>query len=348
MHIIKYTDKQSLGVVFLGFWLGALHLGAQSDGTTQLRATILDYNGSSTKHWTVVWVTTASGTFIKTLWKQGPTISASHWNSHCGQWYAAKAGSTVLDGYSSATAPNYSGTNSPIILTWNCRDASNNLMADGDYKFWIQYAEDNGQGPYTTGGLLWRKGPTGATNTYPNQGVNFANMQVAWNPAPPPSQPPTITSAPPTATGIVGVPYNFVCAATGTAPITFAASGLPSGLSLSSAGVIDGIPNTAGTFNGTITAANGTLPDATQSFLILVSVVPSSLHAVVTSGNSLVLSGNGPANGVFTVMVSTNPGLVANHWTPVVTNSFDGAGTFGFTNVLDPGVLENYYQLRVP
>ena len=52
----------------------------------------------------------------------------------------------------------YAGTNSPVILTWNCRDASNNLVADGNYKFWVQYAEDSGQGPYTTSGLLWTKG----------------------------------------------------------------------------------------------------------------------------------------------------------------------------------------------
>jgi hypothetical protein len=348
MQNIIITNKLLLGVVCLGAGLGALNLSAQTDGAAHLRATILDYNGSSTKHWTVVWVTTASGTFIKTLWKQGPTITASHWSSHCGQWYAAKAGSTALDGYSVATAQNYTGTNSPIILAWNCHDANNNLMADGDYKFWIQYAEDNGQGPYTTGGLLWSKGPTGATNTYSNQGANFANMQVAWNPAVPPVQAPTITSAPPPANGIVGVPYHFACAATGTAPVGFTASGLPDGLSMSSAGVIDGIPNVAGTFIGTITATNGTLPNATQPFSILVSVVPASLHAAVIGENTLLLSGSGPTNGIFTVMAATNLGLAPSLWMPVLTNSFDSSGNFGFTNVLDPGSLENYYQLRVP
>ena len=98
-------------------------------------------------------VTTEAGNFIKTLRKQGPSITSTHWNDHCGVWYAAKGGSTALDGYSSATAADYTGTNSPVIWTWNCRDANTNLVADGTYKFWIQYAENSGQGPYTTNGM---------------------------------------------------------------------------------------------------------------------------------------------------------------------------------------------------
>jgi len=101
-----------------------------------------------------------------------------------------------LDGYSSATAQTYTGTNSPIILTWNCRDATNNLVPDGNYKFWVQYAEDSGQGPYTISGLLWTKGPAAATNSYANQGANFANMKVTWSPVAPPAppMPPDFTS----------------------------------------------------------------------------------------------------------------------------------------------------------
>ncbi len=67
----------------------------------------------------------------------------------------------MVDGYTSATASTYTGTNSPVILTWNCRDTNNVLVADGNYKFWVQYAENSGAGPYTTNGLLWTKGSTG-------------------------------------------------------------------------------------------------------------------------------------------------------------------------------------------
>jgi len=221
----------------------------QTDGSAGLRVTLRDYTGrSGDDHWTVVWVTTESGTFIKTLWRQGPSISRSHWRDHCRVWYDAKNGSTAFDGFSSATARNYSGVNSPVILTWDCRDAGDNLVPDGNYKFWIQYAEDSGLGPFTTSGLLWTKGSSALTKTYPNQGANFANMRVTWVPSTPPPVPPTITSAEPTATGIVGVPYEYTSEATGTAPIGFSASGLPLGLVMSEAGTISGIPTATGIF----------------------------------------------------------------------------------------------------
>ncbi|MCL4179215.1 MAG: DUF2271 domain-containing protein [Verrucomicrobia bacterium] len=177
------TKLVSMMAAFAGLLGFGFCAHSQTPGEARLEATLLDYNGSSTKHWTVVWVTTASDTFVKTLWKQGPNITSSHWNSHCRVWYTAKAGSTALDGYSSATAANYTGTNSPIILTWDGLDAANNLMPDGDYKFWVQYAEDSGQGPYTATGLLWRKTSSGATISYPDQNANFADMKVIWTPA---------------------------------------------------------------------------------------------------------------------------------------------------------------------
>lgn len=341
----RWSVLVSLVVMLMGMSVDA---SAQTDGTAKLRATLLDYNGSSTKHWTVVWVTTSGGAFIKTLWKQGPSITASHWNNHCSQWYGAKAGSTVLDGYSSATAANYSGTNSPVILTWNCRDASNNLVADGGYKFWIQYAEDSGQGPYTTGGLLWTKGPSGATNSYANQGANFASMQVAWAPAAPPAEAPSFLSGLPPATAMVGVPYLFACTATGTAPIAFTAQGLPSGLAMNAAGVISGIPTTTGVFSGLLTAANGTLPNATQAFSIVVGSTPVSFSSITPGDHGLVMAGKGPANGVFSVLGASNPGLPKDQWTLLSTNLFDGNGGFIITNEFGGGTTGRFYLLRVP
>ena len=38
-------------------------------------------------------------------------------------------------------------------------------------------------------------------------------------------------------------------------------------------GVISGTPTTVGTFSGTVTATNGTAPDATQNFSIVISAV---------------------------------------------------------------------------
>lgn len=341
------TSRNTLAVMLFSLALALTSSLAQTAGSAKLEATILDYTGTSgASHYTVVWITTQAGAFVKSLRKQGPSSwSSSEWGSHCSTWNTARAGSTVLDGYSSATATTYTGTNSPIILTWNGRDASNNLMPDGNYKFWIQYAENSGQGPYTTSGLLWTKGATAATNTYANQGANFANMKVTWSPA---ATPPAITSVAPPATGVVGVPYNFTCTANGTAPITFTAPGLPTGLTISSAGVISGTPTAAGAFAGTITAANGTLPNATQNFSVLVSIVPASIAALQLDGANLIMSGSGPANGIYTVLIATNSAPLPAQWTAIATNMFDGGGSFRFTNAISSDVPQKFYRLRVP
>lgn len=322
---------------------------AQTPGRAQLDITLLDYNGSSSKHYTVVWVTTESGAFIKSLRKQGPSSwTSKEWNDHCQTWNTARAGSTSLDGYTSATASGYSGTNSPVVCAWDGRDASNQLVPDGKYKFWVQYAENSGQGPHTTGGLLWTKGPAAATNSYPNQGANFTGMRVAWTPSASPPTAPTITSTPPPAIGTVGVPYSFTCTAAGTAPINFSASGLPAGVEISEGGVISGVPTTAGTFNGIVTAANGTLPNATQPFVVVVNVVPASIALATSEAGNVILRGTGPANGRYTIATSTNASLALSQWPALANGSFDGQGNFGFTNAINSSLPALFYLLRVP
>ena len=55
--------------------------------------------------------------------------------------------------------------------------------------------------------------------------------------------------------GTVGVPYGPVTltASGGTPPYTWTATGLPAGLSLSTAGVLSGTPTASGSFATTIT-----------------------------------------------------------------------------------------------
>ncbi|MCX6865207.1 MAG: Ig-like domain-containing protein, partial [Verrucomicrobia bacterium] len=63
--------------------------------------------------------------------------------------------------------------------------------------------------------------------------------------------------------------------ASGTTPITFGATGtLPGGLTLTN-GVLSGTPTTAGTFTGTFTASNGTTPNASQNFSIVINTPPT-------------------------------------------------------------------------
>ncbi|MEO8503969.1 MAG: hypothetical protein ABI609_08745 [Acidobacteriota bacterium] len=86
-----------------------------------------------------------------------------------------------------------------------------------------------------------------------------------------PAQPlaPTITNGPPQ-NGTVGVAYNFAFTSTGSPTFSVTSGGLPPGLALSLAGVISGVP-TGGDGAGTVTATNGTQPDAQQAFNIVIS-----------------------------------------------------------------------------
>ncbi len=127
--------------------------------------------------------------------------------------------------------------------------------------------------------------------------ARYSVTAISLNPA----VPPTITSVTP-ANGIEGIAYNHTFTATGAAPITFSVTGgaLPTGLSLSAAGAITGTPTTTGTFNGTVTATNGIVPDATQAFSITINQAPA-----ITSANNISFT-LGVA-GTFTVTKTGSP-----------------------------------------
>ncbi|HUC85103.1 MAG TPA: putative Ig domain-containing protein, partial [Candidatus Acidoferrales bacterium] len=95
---------------------------------------------------------------------------------------------------------------------------------------------------------------------------------------------PIITNGPPTAAGIIGKAYSFTYQTSGYPVPTFTltAGSLPSGLTLSSTGVISGTPTTAGTYTGTVTAGNGVSPNATQNFSITITQ-PSSITYLAES-----------------------------------------------------------------
>lgn len=113
---------------------------------------------------------------------------------------------------------------------------------------------------------------------------------------------PVITSASST-TFTTGVAGSFTATASGYPAPTFSETGaLPSGITLSSAGVLGGTPaaGTGGSYTITIAANNGILPNATQSFTLIVDQPPA-----ITSGNTKVfLVGSA---GSFTVTATGYP-----------------------------------------
>ena len=74
--------------------------------------------------------------------------------------------------------------------------------------------------------------------------------------------------------GTVGSPYSFAFTGiTGSPAPTFALSPTPvaGGITISAAGVLSGTPTTAGSFPITVTASNGTAPNAVKTFTLVVN-----------------------------------------------------------------------------
>ena len=97
----------------------------------------------------------------------------------------------------------------------------------------------------------------------------------------PPAVAPVITSAAPPA-GAAGEPYAFTVTATGSAPLTFSAAGLPEGLALNaSSGVISGTPPASNTSNVTITVTNGAAQQVSQAYTLTIG---AAVAATFTNG----------------------------------------------------------------
>jgi hypothetical protein len=105
---------------------------------------------------------------------------------------------------------------------------------------------------------------------------------------PPPPVCPTITLSPPTLPGgTVGVAYSeAITGSGGTAPYSFGvtAGGLPSGLTLSPAGVLAGTPTTAGSSTFTIrgTDANGCFAELAYTIVVAAAPPPPPVCPTIT------------------------------------------------------------------
>jgi hypothetical protein len=143
------------------------------------------------------------------------------------------------------------------------------------------------------------------------------------------SGPETVTVAGPGAqTGTVGTAVSLQVTASDSQnkALTYSATGLPAGLSISSSGLISGAPTTAGTSSVTVTASSGTA-SGTASFSWTVTAAGSNLngpHSVVASGKALDDPNHSTTAG--TQLITWTPNAGANQtWT--FTRQSDGSYT---------------------
>jgi hypothetical protein len=154
--------------------------------------------------------------------------------------------------------------------------------------------------------------------------------------------PPTITGSSLLASGITGFAYSATLTANGSTPITWSATGLPAGLSLSSSGVLSGTPTMAGFSTISVTATNGISPDATRDYTLTITAAPNPPTIITTSlpgglvgvDYSQTLSAEADADSPtsWSVTAGTLPsGLSLSSVTGAISGTPDASGSATFT-----------------
>lgn len=154
---------------------------------------------------------------------------------------------------------------------------------------------------------------------------------------------PTITLSPSTVpAGAVGSSYNQTfTGGGGTAAYTFAVTtgSLPSGITLSSGGVLSGTPVINGTFNFTVTATDANSCTGNQAYSLVVTgcptitLAPSTLPGgnVSTAYNQTITSSGGTSPYTYTVTTGTLPAGLTLSSDGVLSGTPTTAGTSSVT-----------------
>lgn len=184
----------------------------------------------------------------------------------------------------------------------------------------------------------------GATTVYTVTGAAWiqiyspGNYGYVYTFTAPPTSPTFTSSSPGNATK--GAAYSYQYTAAGTATITYAShSGtLPTGLSLSSAGYLSGTPSAVGSYTFSVTATNGTSPDATVTNTVVVNTTYSVTYSggAGTTGALAAQSGTGTSVTLraFSSGTIAKMGYHFDHWSDASNNSYTDGQTIPLSNAL--------------
>lgn len=190
---------------------------------------------------------------------------------------------------------------------------------------------------------------TTATTTATLTNIDLATTISVYTPAdPPPPDPPNNTpvfSAVPNQTGTVGVAYSFsvvtptaYCTDADSDPLTYSASGLPSGLSMASNGAITGTPTTAQTVNATLTCTDDQAEFDTDVVQFTITASSGDVFTIATATSSRVFNcatTGGAAGATWASIRTSGTGTTPGSGDTIVlaAGNHDGSGTaLAFTN----------------
>jgi len=136
----------------------AFPTAAQTDGTVSFSVrTVTNHDVYSPENILAIWLESPGGIFVRTF-----KVRAANRIAHLYTWKLI-SGMNTTDAITGATLSNHT-THS---ITWNCRNLSNQLMADGEYRIRVEFTEAHNQGPVAN--YVFTKGATSETINYPDQ-----------------------------------------------------------------------------------------------------------------------------------------------------------------------------------
>ena len=201
-------------------------------------------NSAITNNTTGVYISTASPTLTNNTISQNssngvyvtgstaaPTLSKNVIRNNSYGVYCTSSGTATVGGSTTDTNQIFDNT------TYGVYNGTSTLTVNATFNYW-----GSSSGPYHA-----TTNPLGTGNKVSNY-VDYGNVVQSVNGSP------VITSAG-TASGITGQAFSYTITATGTTPMTFGASPLPGGLSLTNE-TVSGTPSSGGATNVTLTATN--------------------------------------------------------------------------------------------
>ena len=147
---------------------------AQTAGNLSVSVKTVTNSGQyAPRHIMAIWVEDANGTFVKTLLFRSQN---TQYRKYLTKFKAAT--SSTYNSVDASTGATYN-SHSTRTASWNGKNVSEALVADGTYKLCVEFTESNGSGPYQE--YTFTKSSEAQSLT-PTSVTNFQNVTISWTP----------------------------------------------------------------------------------------------------------------------------------------------------------------------